>query len=99
MVERNKFVTFLGLTGSGKTTASEILVNDYGYIAVPEEFAGNPFLEPFYEDMPRWAFHSQLFFLLKKIEQMDTISELLSKRNVVQDFPIYQDIVYAKVHL
>jgi deoxyadenosine/deoxycytidine kinase len=48
--------------------------------------------------MKRWAFHSQLFFLLRKIEQMEMINTLLHLSHVVQDFPIYQDIIYANVH-
>jgi len=98
MSKENKFVSITGLTGCGKSTAAEILMRDYQFELVPEKFEGNPFLAPFYEDMQRWAFPSQLYFLLKKIEQMNDIQVMLDKANIVQDFPIYQDLIYANVH-
>jgi len=98
MSKENKFVSIIGLTGCGKSTAAEILMRDYQFELVPEKFEGNPFLAPFYEDMQRWAFPSQLYFLLKKIEQMNDIQVMLDKANIVQDFPIYQDLIYANVH-
>jgi deoxyadenosine/deoxycytidine kinase len=97
-MHEHKFVSFIGLTGCGKTTAADILKQDFDFRDVPEEFANNPFLADFYHDMKRWAFHSQLFFLLRKIEQMEMINTLLHLSHVVQDFPIYQDIIYANVH-
>lgn len=92
---RHKLIAFLGIPGSGKTTAAKILAKS-GYSFSEEDYTNNSFLSKYYEEMPRWAFHSQLYFLINKIKQYKYINKALKKNHVVQDFPLYQDVAYAQ---
>ncbi len=87
----------MGTMGSGKTTAARLLAKELGFKLLEENFGENAFLPRFYQDMKRWAFHSQTFFLMEKITQMLETPKLLLKESVVQDTPIQQDALsYAK---
>ena len=78
-----------GYLGSGKTTLTEILTERYGAKAYYEDLA-NPYINDFYEDMGRWSFHLQLWFLGSRIQQ--TLTMLADgSDNVVQDRTIYED--------
>lgn len=91
------FVSVMGTMGSGKTTIANLIAQECGYALVLEQFEDNPFLPKFYTDMKRWAFHSQIFFLLEKARQLNEIPSLLNQRSVIQDTPIMQDVYsYAK---
>jgi deoxyadenosine/deoxycytidine kinase len=87
----------MGTMGSGKTTAARLLAKKLNFHLVEENFGENAFLPRFYQDMKRWAFHSQTFFLMEKINQMLATRTMLEKHNVIQDTPIQQDAFsYAK---
>ncbi len=87
----------MGTLGSGKTTVAKLLAKELNFRLLEENFGENAFLPRFYQDMKRWAFHSQTFFLMEKITQMLETPALLEKYSVVQDTPIQQDVFsYAK---
>lgn len=87
----------MGTMGSGKTTAARLLGERLHYHLLEENFGENAFLPRFYQDMPRWAFHSQTFFLMEKITQMLDTTTLMKKYSVIQDTPLAQDVYsYAK---
>lgn len=87
----------MGNIGSGKTTLDKWIAKYLKFELFEENVAENLFLADFYKDMPRWAFHSQTFYLTEKIKQLGEIKELLKKKPVVQDTPIYQDVfVFAE---
>ncbi|MEK7141682.1 MAG: deoxynucleoside kinase [Patescibacteria group bacterium] len=87
----------MGTMGSGKTTVARLLAKEFKFQLLEENFGENAFLPRFYQDMKRWAFHSQTFFLMEKINQMLATPKLLEKHSVVQDTPIQQDAFsYAK---
>lgn len=87
----------MGTMGSGKTTVARLLAREFKFQLLEENFGENAFLSRFYQDMKRWAFHSQTFFLMEKINQMLETPKLLDKHSVVQDTPIQQDAFsYAK---
>jgi deoxyadenosine/deoxycytidine kinase len=87
----------MGTMGSGKTTAARLIARELKFHLIEENFGDNAFLSRFYADMKRWAFHSQTFFLMEKINQMLETPTLLRKHSVVQDTPIQQDAFsYAK---
>ncbi len=87
----------MGNIGSGKTTLDKWIARYLKFTLFEENVADNLFLSDFYKDMPRWAFHSQTFYLTEKIKQLEEIKELLKKKPVVQDTPIYQDVfVFAE---
>lgn len=97
MKEQNEYIVVMGTLGSGKTTAANLLAKDLQFTLIEENVKENAFLPRFYKDMKRWAFHSQVFFLMEKIRQMIEAKALLAKSSVVQDTPITQDVYsYAK---
>lgn len=96
-MKKHQLISVMGTMGSGKTTAARVIAKALGYQLVEENFGENAFLPRFYSDMKRWAFHSQTFFLMEKINQMLEAPKLLAKGGVVQDTPIQQDAFsYAK---
>lgn len=83
------YIAIAGNIGSGKTTLTEILTKRYGAKPYYEDIA-NPYISDFYEDMGRWSFHLQLWFLGSRIQQ--TLTMLADEvDNVVQDRTIYED--------
>ena len=83
------YIAIAGNIGSGKTTLTEILTKRYGAKAYYEDIA-NPYISDFYEDMGRWSFHLQLWFLGSRIQQTLTMLSDGSD-NVIQDRTIYED--------
>lgn len=94
--KRKKFITFVGGIGSGKTTATELIARNFSFTPIKEEFGENNFLPLFYEEMKKWAFHSQLFFLIKKLNQLLKIKNTLKKKSVVLDTSILQDLCFLE---
>ena len=83
------YIAIAGNIGSGKTTLTEILTERFGSKAYYEDVA-NPYISDFYDDMGRWSFHLQLWFLGSRIQQ--TLTMLAGEEpNVVQDRTIYED--------
>ena len=83
------YIAIAGNIGSGKTSLTEILSGHYGAKAYYENLA-NPYISDFYEDMGRWSFHLQLWFLGSRIQQ--TLEMLADgSENIVQDRTIYED--------
>lgn len=78
-----------GNIGSGKTTLTERLAKHYGWRAEFEAVDQNPYLPDFYEDMKRWAFHLQVYFLNSRYNQIRKIQE--SPISTIQDRTIYED--------
>jgi len=91
-VSKHLLISIMGTMGCGKTTAANLLSEKLKIPIVEENFADNLFLEHFYQDMSRWAFHSQAFFLTEKIRQLIQIKQQLKTTSIIQDTPIYQDV-------
>lgn len=89
VVERGVFLAVAGNLGVGKTTLVEILTRAFGFEPHYEWVEENPYLARFYADMRAWAFHSQLFFLVKRAEQHRRL--VSSPATAVQDRTIYED--------
>ncbi len=87
-----------GNIGSGKTTLTIKLAKHYGWKAELEAVENNPYLADFYEDMKRWSFHLQVFFLNSRFNQIKRIRE--TGLSVIQDRTIYEDayIFAANLH-
>lgn len=83
------FVSIAGNIGVGKSTLVKLLADKIGWEAVQEAVAENPYLEDFYADMERWSFHSQVFFLIRRIQQHHEV--LQNRRSVLQDRSVYED--------
>lgn len=84
-----KFIAVAGNMGAGKSSLVEFLCARYGFEPVWEPFLDNPYLDDFYADMKRWAFHSQLYFLTHKFRLHMQMSDRPGV--VVQDRTIYED--------
>jgi deoxyadenosine/deoxycytidine kinase len=91
-MDKHIFVSIMGTMGAGKTTVAQLLAKELDYPLVLENFEQNAFLSRFYDDMKRWAFHSQTFFLLEKVRQLEQIPEALKTKSIIQDTPIMQDV-------
>lgn len=90
-----RYVAVAGTIGAGKTSLVRWLEKRYGLRPFFEPHEHNPYLEDFYGDMKRWAFHSQLFFLAHKLELHQQL--LASKQPAVIDRTIYEDAeIFAK---
>jgi len=82
-------IAIAGNIGSGKTSLTELLAHHYGWKPHFEEVDDNPYLEDFYEDMTRWAFSLQIYFLKSRLSSVHEIRE--SGDDVIQDRTIYED--------
>jgi deoxyadenosine/deoxycytidine kinase len=94
-----RYVAVAGTIGAGKTSLVRWLEKRYGLRPFFEPHEHNPYLEDFYVDMKRWAFHSQLFFLAHKLELHQQL--IASKAPAVIDRTIYEDAeIFARnLHL
>ena len=85
----NKYVAVAGNIGVGKTTLVEKLCDHLGWTAFYEPQDDNPYLADFYQDMETWAFHSQIFFLTRRLRaHKDLINH---PGSVIQDRSVYED--------
>ena len=82
-------IAIAGNIGSGKTTLTELLAKHYNWEAHYEEVDENPYLNDFYDDMQRWSFNLQIYFLKSRFNQIMEIRK--SGKNVIQDRTIYED--------
>lgn len=88
-VRKPKHVAIAGNIGAGKTTLTEMLSKHYRWIPQFEDVDQNPYLYDFYEDMPRWSFNLQIYFLNSRLNQLIEISK--GTETVIQDRTIYED--------
>ncbi|MBO4574426.1 MAG: deoxynucleoside kinase [Bacteroidales bacterium] len=82
-------IAIAGNIGSGKTTLTRLLSKHFGWKPHFEEVDNNPYLESFYEDMKRWSFNLQIYFLNSRFRQVMDIRR--SGDDIVQDRTIYED--------
>ncbi|MCY1636089.1 MULTISPECIES: deoxynucleoside kinase [Marinifilum] len=82
-------IAVAGNIGSGKTTLTELLAKHYKWEAHYEDVDENPYLNDFYDDMQRWSFNLQIYFLKSRFTQIMDIRN--SGKNVVQDRTIFED--------
>lgn len=84
-----KHIAVAGNIGAGKTTLTEALSKHYKWIPQFEDVANNPYLMDFYEDMPRWSFNLQVYFLNTRLNQLLEIER--GTETIIQDRTIYED--------
>lgn len=82
-------IAIAGNIGSGKTTLTRLLSKHFGWSPHFEDVENNPYLHSFYEDMQRWSFNLQVYFLNSRFRQVIDIRN--SGKTVVQDRTIYED--------
>lgn len=82
-------IAVAGNIGAGKTTLTELLAKHYRWEAHFEDVVDNPYLDDFYNQMERWSFNLQIYFLNSRYRQILKIRE--TGKNVIQDRTIYED--------
>ena len=82
-------IAIAGNIGSGKTTLTKMLAARYGWTPKFESVDFNPYLSDFYEDMSRWSFNLQIYFLNKRFKDVVDITK--NKDVIIQDRTIYED--------
>lgn len=82
-------VAIAGNIGSGKTTLTQLLGKHFNWDTHFEDVELNPYLNDFYEDMQRWSFNLQIYYLNSRFTQIQEIKE--NGKNVIQDRTIYED--------
>ena len=88
-------IAIAGNIGAGKTTLTKLLAKHYGWTPHFEDVNNNPYLDDFYDDMKRWSFNLQIFFLRSRMSQVLKIRE--SGEDVIQDRTIFEDAhIFAK---
>jgi deoxyadenosine/deoxycytidine kinase len=88
-LKKPKHVAIAGNIGAGKTTLTEALSKHYRWIPQFEDVDHNPYLTDFYDDMPRWSFNLQIYFLHGRLNQILDIQK--GTETVIQDRTIYED--------
>ena len=87
--KKPKHVAIAGNIGVGKTTLTELLSKHYRWIPQFEDVDHNPYLMDFYDDMPRWSFNLQIYFLHGRLNQILEIQK--GTETIIQDRTIYED--------
>lgn len=82
-------IAIAGNIGSGKTTLTRMLAARYGWTPKYESVDFNPYLSDFYDDMSRWSFNLQIYFLKKRFKDVVDISR--NSETIIQDRTIYED--------
>jgi deoxyguanosine kinase len=95
-----RYIAIEGPIGVGKSSLAKILARKYASRLVKEEVAGNPFLERFYENPRKFAFQTQLFFLLSRYRQQRELAQGdLFEAGLVCDYILAKDKIFALINL
>lgn len=95
-----KYIAIEGVIGAGKTSLARKLADKLKANAVLEQFEHNPFLEKFYGDRKRYAFQTQIFFLINRFKQQQQLNqENLFSEYLVSDYIFDKDRIFAYLNL
>lgn len=95
------YIAIEGVIGVGKTTLARLLQPAFQAALLLEVFEENPFLSDFYADRERYAFQTQIFFLLSRYhQQRKAVGDLLAEReNLFSDYTFEKDALFARINL
>jgi len=94
------YIAIEGVIGVGKTSLARILAQRLNARLILEKFEDNPFLSDFYNDRDRYAFQTQIFFLLSRYrQQMELFQTELFHKNLVTDYMFIKDKLFAYLNL
>ncbi len=97
------FVAIAGNIGVGKSTLTTLMTQKLGWDPFFEAVEENPYLADFYKDMSRWSFHSQAFFLSRRLQQhyelLQRADSVLQDRSVYEDAEVFARNLYCQGHM
>jgi len=94
------YLAIEGVIGVGKTSLARLLAPEFDAQLVLEVFEENPFLSSFYGDRERYAFQTQIFFLLSRYrQQRETVPGALAQGNLISDYTFEKDSLFARLNL
>ena len=95
------YIAIEGVIGVGKTTLARLLKNTFDAEVLLEVFEENPFLSDFYGDRARYAFQTQIFFLLSRYHQQNNNMPkiLADRKNLISDYTFAKDALFAGINL
>jgi len=95
-----RFIAIEGVIGAGKTSLTKVLANKLHAGTVFEEFEENPFLVKFYADRKKYAFHTQIYFLMSRYRKQREVAQIdLFNSRVITDYLFVKDRIFAEVNL
>lgn len=98
--KETRYIAIEGVIGAGKTTLAKLLAEKLKAECVLEQFEINPFLEKFYKDRSRYAFHTQIFFLLNRYQQQQKLMQSsLFSEYLITDYIFEKDRIFAYLNL
>lgn len=99
-MNKPKYIAVEGPIGVGKTTLVELLTKGLNAKPLLEEVAGNPFLPKFYENIKKYSFQTQTFFLLSRYKQQQELSQVdLFDQSIISDYLFAKDRIFAYLTL
>ncbi len=95
-----KYICIEGVIGAGKTSLAKRLTDKYNSRFIKEEFEINPFLEKFYDNRKKFAFQTQMFFLVNRYKQLQFLNhEELFHEYIISDYVFDKDRIFASINL
>ena len=99
-MRQTNYIVVEGPLGVGKTSFAMLLAEKISGKTILEETEGNPFLADFYKDPIKFAFQTQLFFILRRFQKQEEINQIdIFKRVVISDFLLDKDRIFARFNL
>lgn len=99
-MQKNYYIAVEGVIGVGKTTLARLSQADFRADVLLEVFEENPFLARFYQDRKRYAFQTQIFFLLSRYQQQhEAIPAALARGNLISDYTFDKDQIFARLNI
>jgi len=97
---KNLYIAVEGGIGVGKTTLARLIKDEFDAELLLEVFEENPFLGDFYADRERYAFQTQIFFLLSRYRQQHkVIQQTLKRSSLISDYTFAKDRLFAHLNL
>ena len=99
-MQKHYYIAIEGVIGVGKTTLARMSQAEFEADILLEVFEENPFLARFYEDRKRYAFQTQIFFLLSRFHQQhEAIPAALAHRNLISDYTFDKNKIFARLNI
>lgn len=99
MLNHHPFIAIEGVIGVGKTSLARLMQPEFGAQLLLEQFEANPFLADFYADRERYAFQTQIFFLLSRYRQQQAVPAMLRQAPLISDYTFMKDRLFAHLNL